>query len=635
MCGLSGIIRKNGLRDTDITSVQQTLKALNLRGPDCQDYFADDSVALGHARLSILDTSSAGQQPMTDDSERYVIVFNGEIFNYQELSAKYLADKNIQFHSTSDTEVILYLYRYYGTEFVKWLNGFFAFAIYDKQENTVFIARDRYGIKPLYFYHDEEQIAFASEMKALLAFNINKEIDTEALHAYLQLNYIPAPRTIFRQVSKVEPGTQLTISEAGIKIERYYSLPKPGENRDGSTYTYEQACDRLKELLDASVKRRLISDVPLGAFLSGGIDSSVIVSLAAKHSPHINTFSIGYADEPFFDETKYAELVAKKFNTNHTTFSLTNNDLYNHLFDILDYIDEPFADSSAIAVYILCKQTRQKVTVALSGDGADEMMAGYNKHLAEYRLRNLGAASNLLAAIKPITGIMPKSRQGKLTNLIRQIDRFAEGAALGNKERYWRWCGYAGEQETLSMLTPTWQGKYHVQKYTALKQHGLQVFDGNDGLNDVLRADMGLVLQSDMLVKVDLMSMANSLEVRVPFLDVEVVDFVFAQPAAYKLRKGNRKAMLKDAFRADLPEELFNRPKHGFEVPLLKWFRGDLRDLIENDLLSPAFIKVQGIFDPSSIQALIKQLHSNDPGESHARIWGLLVFQYWWKKYLA
>jgi asparagine synthase (glutamine-hydrolysing) len=635
MCGLSGIIRKNGLRDTDITSVQQTLKALNLRGPDCQDYFADENVALGHARLSILDTTSAGQQPMTDDSGRYVIVFNGEIFNYQELSAKYLADKNIQFHSTSDTEVILFLYRYYGTEFVKWLNGFFAIAIYDKQENTVFIARDRYGIKPLYFYQDEEQIAFASEMKALLAFNINKEIDTEALHAYLQLNYIPAPRTIFRQVSKVAPGTQLTIGAAGIKTERYYSLPKPGENRDGSTYTYEQACDRLKELLDASVKRRLISDVPLGAFLSGGIDSSVIVSLAAKHSPHINTFSIGYADEPFFDETKYAELVAKKFNTNHTTFSLTNNDLYNHLFDILDYIDEPFADSSAIAVYILCKQTRQKVTVALSGDGADEMMAGYNKHLAEYRLRNLGVASNLLAAIKPITGIMPKSRQGKLTNLIRQIDRFAEGAALGNKERYWRWCGYAGEQETLNMLTPAWQGKYQVQKYTALKQHVLQVFDGNDGLNDLLRADMGLVLQSDMLVKVDLMSMANSLEVRVPFLDVEVVDFVFAQPATYKLRKGNRKAMLKDAFRADLPEELFNRPKHGFEVPLLKWFRGDLRGLIENDLLNPTFIKAQGIFDPSSIQALIKQLHSNDPGESHARIWGLLVFQYWWKKYLA
>jgi asparagine synthase (glutamine-hydrolysing) len=635
MCGLSGIIRKNGLRDTDIISVQQTLKALNLRGPDCQDYFADEKVALGHARLSILDTSSAGQQPMTDNSGRYVIVFNGEIFNYQELAVKYLADKNIQFHSTSDTEVMLYLYRYYGTEFVQWLNGFFAFAIYDKEADTIFIARDRYGIKPLYFYQDNEQVAFASEMKALLAFNINKEIDTEALHAYLQLNYIPAPRTIFRQVSKVEPGTQLTVSSAGVKVERYYSLPKPGENRDNQTYNYEQACDRLKELLDASVKRRLISDVPLGAFLSGGIDSSVIVSLAAKHSPHINTFSIGYADEPFFDETKYAELVAKKFKTNHTTFSLTNNDLYSHLFDILDYIDEPFADSSAIAVYILCKQTRQKVTVALSGDGADEMMAGYNKHLAEYRLRNLGAASTLLAAVKPFTGILPKSRQGKLTNLIRQIDRFAEGAALGNKERYWRWCGYAGEQETLSMLTPAWQGKYHVQKYTALKQHVLQVFDKNDALNDVLRADMGLVLQSDMLVKVDLMSMANSLEVRVPFLDVEVVDFVFAQPAEYKLRNGNRKAMLKDAFRADLPEELFNRPKHGFEVPLLKWFRGDLRELIENDLLSPSFIKQQGIFDPTSIQALIKQLHSNDPGESHARIWGLLVFQYWWKKYLA
>ncbi len=635
MCGLSGIIRKSGLRDADLASIKQTLKALNLRGPDCQDFFADEKVALGHARLSILDVSAAGKQPMKDNSGRYVIVFNGEIFNYQELSDKYLSDKDIQFQSTSDTEVMLYLFRYYGPKFVQWLNGFFAFAIYDMQADTVFVARDRYGIKPLYFYQDEEQIVFASEMKAVLAFSIDKEIDTEALHAYLQLNYIPAPRTIFRKVSKVEPGTQLTISAHGVKIEHYYHLPKPGENREGKSYTYEQACDRLKELLDASVKRRLISDVPLGAFLSGGVDSSVIVSLAAKHSPHINTFSIGYADEPYFDETKYAELVAKKFNTNHTTFSLTNNDLYSHLFDILDYIDEPFADSSAIAVYILCKQTRQKVTVALSGDGADEMMAGYNKHLAEYRLRNLGAGSKLLGALKPFTSVMPKSRQGKLTNLIRQIDRFAEGAALGDKERYWRWCGYAGENETLGMLTPTWQGKYHLQKYQAIKNHQLQVFDGNDGLNDVLRADMGQVLQSDMLVKVDLMSMANSLEVRVPFLDVEVVDFVFSQPAEYKLRKGNRKAMLKDAFRSDLPEELFNRPKHGFEVPLLKWFRGDLRSLIENDLLSPSFIKEQGIFDNTAIQSLIKQLHSSDPGESHARIWGLLVFQYWWKKYLA
>lgn len=635
MCGLSGIIRKNGLRDGDIAAIQNTLKALNLRGPDCQEYFADDKVALGHARLSILDISTAGKQPMADESERYVIVFNGEIFNYQELATQYLSDKNIQFRSTSDTEVILYLYRYYGAKFVNWLNGFFALAIYDMQEGTVFIARDRYGIKPLYFYEDDEQVLFASEMKAILAFNINKEIDTEALHAYLQLNYIPSPKTIFRQVSKVGPGTQMLISAQGIKTERYYSLPKAGENRDSSTYTYEQACDRLKELLDASVKRRLISDVPLGAFLSGGIDSSVIVALAAKHSPHINTFSIGYKDEPYFDETKYAELVAKKFNTNHTTFSLTNNDLYSHLFDILDYIDEPFADSSAIAVYILCKQTRQKVTVALSGDGADEMFAGYNKHLAEYRLRNLGAGRNVLAALKPLTGVLPKSRSGKLTNLIRQVDRFAEGAALGNKERYWRWAGYAGEQEALNMLTPTWQSKYQASKYKALKQQLLGVLDADTGINDVLLADMGMVLQSDMLVKVDLMSMANSLEVRVPFLDVTVVDFAFAQPAEYKLRKGVRKSMLKDAFRADLPEELFNRPKHGFEVPLLKWFRGDLRGLIEKELLSPEFVKAQGIFDNDTIQALIKQLHSNDPGEAPARIWGLIVFQYWWKKYLA
>ncbi|MCX8492526.1 MAG: asparagine synthase (glutamine-hydrolyzing), partial [Cyclobacteriaceae bacterium] len=379
MCGITGILAFNLVGKFNLINVTTATAALSKRGLDHQGLYTDQFVGLGHRRLSIIDTSTAAHQPMWDKEFRYSIIFNGAIFNFQELK-KELESKGVTFTTQSDTEVLLKLYLSEKEKCLNKLNGFFAFCIYDKQEQTFFVARDRYGIKPLLYLFDEDKFIFASEMKSILAYGIEKTIDYSSLNTYLQLNYIPAPATIFTNVKKLIPGHYATIRKKEMTVCCYYKIPY--ERDSLSHVSYDNAKKKLHTLLEASVQQRLIADVPLGAFLSGGIDSSVIVGLASKHKPDLHTFSIGFRDEAFFDETKYARLVANHFNTEHTVFSLTNDDLYRHVHSILDYIDEPFADSSAIAVYILSQETRKHATVALSGDGADELLAGYNKHEA-------------------------------------------------------------------------------------------------------------------------------------------------------------------------------------------------------------------------------------------------------------
>jgi asparagine synthase (glutamine-hydrolysing) len=567
---------------------------------------------------------------MWDESKRYCIVFNGEIFNYKELRDE-LAAKGVRFHSHSDTEVLLYLFIREKEKCLKRLNGFFSFCIYDKQDQSFFVARDRYGIKPLLYVFDEDKFVFASEMKSILQYGIEKNIDYTSLYTYFQLNYIPAPATIFQSVKKLMPGHYLKIQRQKIEEGIYYTIPF--DRNQSSTIGYDQAKEKLKQLLEDSVKRRLVSDVPLGAFLSGGIDSSVITALASKHKPDLHTFSIGFRDEKFFDETEYAKLVARHFKTEHTVFSLTNDDLYSHVHTILDYIDEPFADSSAINVFILSKETRKHATVALSGDGADELLAGYNKHAAFHRIINKGIKEQTVAALAPIWKALPKSRSNPFANKARQLARFAEGMKLGSKERYWKWAGYADENEALNVFNE--QSKQYIarEEYQQRKSKLLSTIPEKENINDILLADMLVVLPNDMLTKVDMMSMAQGLEVRVPFLDYTVVDFVFSLPDQYKINSQLRKRILQDAFKDILPTELYNRPKKGFEVPLLKWFRREMKSLIMDDLLSEKFIQQQNIFDYNEIKKLKAQLFSSNPGDIHARIWALIVFQWWWKKY--
>ncbi|MFH0866016.1 MAG: asparagine synthase (glutamine-hydrolyzing) [Bacteroidota bacterium] len=629
MCGIAGIYTFKENASSFKKKVEDAVGTLSKRGPDNTGVYSDDHVVLGHARLSIIDVTNAASQPFTDVSGRYTIIYNGEFYNFREHKNE-LLKKGITFRSNSDTEVLLYLYITEGPSFLEKINGFFAFAIYDNNEKTLFLARDRMGIKPLLYYFDDEKLVFASEMKALLKLGIPKVIDEVSLFEYLQFNYIPAPFSIFNNVKKLAPGNFMQVNARGIQTKEYYKIPFKDEIYiSEKKITYDQAKTTLGNLLEASVQKRLTSDVPLGAFLSGGIDSSVIVALASKYSDRLNTFSIGYKDEPMFDETHYARLVAEKFKTNHTVFSLANDDIFSVLYDVLDYTDEPFADSSALAVYILSKHTRSQVTVALSGDGADEMFAGYNKHMAEYMIRNAGAKEKMVGALNPLWKNLPQSRNWLFSNKIRQLGRFSEGMKLNAKDRYWRWCAFANENEAGKLMLK----KCNSSIYSKRKSFILENINASSGINDMLFTDMHMVLQNDMLSKVDMMSMANSLEVRTPFLDFELVNFVFSLPSGYKIDWEGRKKILRDAYRDILPSELYTRKKHGFEVPLIKWFRKELKSLIFNDLLDEEFVKQQGIFDFGEIEKIRKKFFSSNPGDTHARIWGLTVFQYWWKKY--
>ncbi len=636
MCGIVGIVAFQDQARNQFSLLDSAVHSLDCRGPDYQHTKVFDQVALGHSRLSIIDTSPAAHQPMSDESGRYTIVFNGEIYNFLHLKQS-LLNKGISFQTNSDTEVLLQQFIYEGKESLNQLNGFFSFAIYDQYKKELFIARDRFGIKPLYLYQDEEKLIFGSELTAILSFNIQKTIDQASLIQYFQLTYVPAPSTMLSKAKKIEPGHWIKVNPDGDLSEGlFYSLNdsyKTHNDTKNKVPDYKTSQNQILSLLEESVQKRMVSDVPLGAFLSGGIDSSAIAGLASKHaSQKLKTFSIGYRDEPNFDETYFANLVAKHFNTDHTVFSLSHQDLYDHLFDILDYFDEPFADSSSIAVYILSKFTRQEVKVALSGDGADELFAGYNKYIAESRAQNPNIAAHLVKHLHPLWKLLPRSRNSFLTNKIRQLERFASGMKLSNGNRYWRWCSLIGEDEVDKILHSIDENIW--QDYLKRKAYLTASLQQNQTLNDILIADLAMVLPNDMLTKVDRMSMANSLEVRVPFLDHHLVEYVMGLPEDFKLHNGQTKAILKDAFKNILPDELYTRPKQGFEVPLLKWFRQELRPYLENEILSDEFIYEQGIFHRKAIHALKKKLFSNDPGDIQGQIWSLVVFQHWWKKYM-
>lgn len=631
MCGITGAYAFTQKGREFLNRTEAANNALIKRGPDSGQVFTEANTVLGHRRLSVIDVSCAGDQPMSTPDGRFTIVYNGEIFNYKELKDLLTDSERESLRSQSDTEIFLLLYSRMGSNVFPLLRGFFAAAIYDQQESSLMIVRDRYGKKPLLYFLDQDRLCFASEMKALLAMEIPKVINWNVLPVYLQLNYIPQPFSMIANVHKLPAGHFMHINASGVDLKCYYSLKTYPEKY--AEFSYEEAQHKLVDIMDEAVRLRLVSDVPLGAFLSGGIDSSVIVALASKHVRNLNTFSIGYKDNPFFDETKYAKLVANKYKTNHTVFSLTNNDFLEHIHDVLKYIDEPFADSSAIPQYILSYHTRKHVTVALSGDGGDEIFAGYNKHKAEWRMRNGGVLNTLVKTAHPLLSILPKSRNTKVTNKVRQLHRFATGTRLNAADRYWKWASLNSEKQALNLLSSRVKNQLDDEDNASLQSSFTNGIKGQD-FNEVLLADMNLVLPGDMLVKVDLMSMANSLEIRSPFLDQEVVEFAFGLPSEYKINAGMKKRVVQDAFRTFLPAELYNRPKQGFDIPLLNWFRNELWSLIDEDLLSDNFIQEQQVFDLSAIQNLKKKLRSANPEDSHETIWALVVFQYWWKNYI-
>ena len=631
MCGIAGMLALTDTGRQQVSKIQQSIRTLQLRGPDDEGVYVNERLAFGQNRLAIIDTRKVANQPMWDVTNRYVLIYNGEIFNYRELRDKYLTEEeraNLKSHS--DTEVLLQLFIKKGTDCLPLLDGFFAFAFYDTKEDVLHIVRDRFGKKPLLYYLTDDGIIFGSELKALLPFGIPREINYEALRLYLQLSYIPQPLSILRNVKKLPPGHYCMLNKGKFEEKKWYEL-KLNDNY-ATAPSYDEAQKQLVVLMEEAVVKRLISDVPLGAFLSGGVDSSVIVALASKHVKSLNTFSIGFKDEQFFDETHYADLVAKKFKTNHAVFKLGIQDYLDHVFDVLNYLDEPFADTSSLPQYILCMETRKHATVAVSGDGGDEVFAGYNKHYAEWQARRKSIAGSIVRLGGPLWKHMPQSRSNKLSNLFRQLDRFAEAASLSSKERYWHWASTFSSEDVDQLMHRDALARTDKATLKNFKDHVLRDINDSD-FNSVLKTDLELVLAGDMLVKVDLMSMANSVEVRSPFLDHHVVEFAFGIPAHYKIEGKKRKKIVKDAFRNILPEEIYHRGKKGFEIPMLDWFRNELNSFIFEDLLNEEFVRDQGIFDYEYILKMKKQLNSNASSNIVEQLWVLIVFQHWYKKY--
>lgn len=627
MCGIAGIFRSDDAI-IDESLVDKALLRLTKRGPNAKGKYIRSTIALCHTRLAIIDPEPCSNQPFIDPSGRFVLVFNGEIFNYSFLK-KTLIEQGQQFNTQSDTEVLLYLLIREGKDCLSKLNGFFAFAFYDTQSNQLLLARDRYGVKPLYIYENESCFAFASELKALEPFGISKALNYSSVFHYFQLNYIPSPRTIFEHINKLPQATWIEIKDGKVRSRgNYYQLTIKENNNN----TYQSKQEELKRLLLDSVKARLVSDVPVGVFLSGGVDSSIVAYLAKQLQPDIRSFSIGFKDNAFFDESIYAEKVAKHIGIQHHTFMLNEAEVLENLSEMLNYVDEPFADSSAIAVYNLCKYTREHVTVALTGDGADEVFGGYNKHLAEWKIRQKHPLHSILSISYPFLNLLPSSRGGHWGNKSRKLQKYARSISLSKEERYWQWCCFSQEAEVHRLFSKSTKEKINREAINSQKHSILQPFTLTQSLNAITAADMGLVLEGDMLVKTDRMSMANSLELRNPFLDYRLVDFVFSLPDSDKMSHNTSKRILRDTFRDSLPTEVFSRPKHGFEVPLHKWLRNELKYLTEQ-YLSDDYLLEQSFFDPIEIKKLLRKLDSSYPGDVAQRIWGLIVFQHWHAKH--
>ncbi|NSW44365.1 MAG: asparagine synthase (glutamine-hydrolyzing) [Bacteroidales bacterium] len=618
MCGIVGIADfQNSIADYQ-NNIQSAIKELSKRGPDYQSYIIDNNVALGHARLAIIDTSAKANQPFSDLSGNFTIVFNGEIYNFRELRQQ-LQKHGFVFRTESDTEVVLYAFIHWGIACLQYLNGDFAFAIYDKSKNELTIARDRFGIKPLVYYYHQGQFIFSSEIKGILPFlKQSLSISSDALELYLRLNYIPSPYTIYNEIKKLEPAHYLIFSSKGISKQHYYSIPFEENDK---VYNEQTIFKKFKQLFTDAVQRRLIADVPLGTFLSGGIDSSIITAIAKQYKPNLETFTILFQENSFLDESKDAEKVAHYLGTNHHTIPVSHKMLLDNIYDLLEYIDEPFADSSAIAVSALARYTRQHIVVALSGDGADELYGGYNKHKAHQWVIQNYRYRKIIDLLDYLLKVFPSSRKNFFSNKIRQIHKLNEGLKLSAEYRYWHWASFMTEPQIKKLLNHIHYSPEHWIK-TLLPTPAYT-------LNDILYNDMHLVLPNDMLFKTDSMSMMHSLEARVPMLDHETVNFVVSLPSHYKIRNGSQKYILKQVFGNLLPKETLLKPKHGFEVPMQQWLQNDLNFLISQYLSKEALTK-HNLFNINSVNNLIAQLRSFNPADSAFHLWNLIVFQYWY-----
>jgi len=607
MCGFTGIISKNGSSEQYKDALTQSLALIQHRGPDHQQTFLQEKIALAHARLSIIDNSQASNQPFHSANERYTLCFNGEIYNFQELR-KELLERGIDFQTQGDTEVLLHWLIQFGPDRLTDLNGFFAFAFFDAETDILILARDRMGQKPLLYCNSEESFSFASELNAFKPFTKNWQPDFTALSFYMQLGYIPAPHSAIEGIEKLLPGEYLIYAKGEFTKHRYFEL-------DCTASEIEPNPTELYSLMEDSIRLRLISDRPVGSFLSGGIDSSIVTALAAQQHEKLDTFSIGFDNNSYLDESQYAAELAKSLGTTHHRIGFESKSVLQRVQDMLDSLTEPFADSSAIAYFALAEYTRNQVVVALSGDGADELFGGYRKHLALNALN-----SPLLRFGLKFLPNKDGSRENEGSDKWRKLGRLAQASKLNLKERYWLLASFA-PKDSLSLLNKK------AADFDELKEGILSDLNSSD-FNKILCLDQKLVLPNDMLHKADSMSMAHGLEVRSPFMDHRIVDFANKLKPSEKLNFKKGKLILRKSFEALLPAEIWNRPKKGFEVPLQSMLQNELQPLLE-EYLNENALKSIGVFNPESVINLLIQFKQTPNAQSTFSIWSVLVAQYW------
>ncbi len=623
MCGIAGKLYDDPAHPVDEAGLLRMCHTLVHRGPDDWGLYTDGALGLAMRRLAIIDLAT-GHQPIHNEARTVWTVYNGEIYNFAELRRRLEARGHV-FYTHTDTEVIVHLYEEYGVDFPRHLNGMFAIAVWDAVERRLVLARDHLGIKPLYYAALPDRLLFGSEIKAILADDLRPTLDLDALSVYLSLLYIPAPYSIYREIRKLEPGHTLVWQAGHTEVRPYWDLASVTPLQP--PYDVDRLQSELRARLAAAVQQQLIADVPLGIFLSGGLDSSTIVAFAHQsHTGPLKTFSIGF-DDPSYDETHLARIVAERFETDHTQLTV-RPDATDLAPKLVTHFDEPFADSSAIPTYYLAQLTRQHVTVALGGDGGDELFAGY----ATYQADKLAAVYEHLPG--PISrGLVPAVvRQLPVSDRKVSFDlkarRFVAHALLEPGRRHYAWKAFFSDDLKAALLAPDVRTALNggLDGYGPFRRQ-YEAAAHLDALSRYQYADTRVSLPDDMLTKVDRMSMAHSLEARVPLLDVGLVEFAFRLPGALKMPRLKLKHFLRQTMRDILPPEILRQPKRGFNAPMSRWLKTDLRPLVEH-YLAPDCVARQGFFQPAVVSRLVAD-HQAGRADYSRNLWALLMFNLW------
>jgi asparagine synthase (glutamine-hydrolysing) len=622
VCGIAGQVRTDG-RHVDRGTIEAICEALEHRGPDSRGIHLEPEVGLGIQRLRVIDLDT-GDQPIYNEDRSVAVVLNGEIYNYRELR-DLLQRKGHRLSTKGDTEVIAHLYEDLGPECVSELHGMFAFAIWDSKRRRLFAARDRLGKKPLFYAAREGALSFASELRALLRDpEVPREIDLEAIDAYLTCMYVPAPLSAFRAVRKLPPGCTLTYDTGGITIERYWRLRYGDEMPQAST---EEIHEEIRERIRGAVRRRMISDVPLGVFLSGGIDSSTVVAAMAEASPEpVRTFSIGFEEEEW-NELPNARLIAERFGTDHHEL-VVKPDVVATIPKVVRHYGEPFGDSSSVPSFYVSEMARREVTVALNGDGGDESFAGYNRYVTAMRSRRI--ASLIPPPLR--RGLAAFGRRseprGDPSRQLNRAKRLARTLDLDDGERYAEGMSLFRRRERDRLYTEDFAEAVGGIGPPSLVEEAWERANRSCMVNTMLEVDVNTYLPEDLLVKVDVASMAYSLEARSPFLDHELMEFCATLPGSLKLRGSEKKVVLRDALRGWIPDRILDGPKRGFALPMLtQWFRGELRDYIADVLTDPGAV-ARGYFDQSYVRGLLTN-HFEGHEDNGMRLWGLMMLEVW------